>query len=262
MGFVSVNDMSFYVERSGTMNAQSLVFINSLGTDYRLWNQIMPSFTEFDCIRYDFRGHGLSDGSPAPYSIADHRNDLKSLLDRLTIKEQIVLVGISIGGLIAMDFTASYPETVKALILLDTSTKIGTETMWNERIATLRQHGIAHLGHTLLSRWFAPSFREKQPSAYAAYYNMLTRMPVEGYIGSCAALRDADLHEAAKTIACPTLLLCGAEDLATPPNLVRALTESIKDSRYVEIAGAAHLPCVENPEATAAAMNSFLKDVL
>jgi 3-oxoadipate enol-lactonase len=262
MGFVSVNDMSFYVERTGTINAQSLVFINSLGTDYRLWNQIISSFIEFDCIRYDFRGHGLSDCSPAPYSIADHRNDLKSLLDMLNIKQQIVLVGISIGGLIAMDFATTYPEAVKALILLDTSTKIGTETMWNERIATLRQHGMAYLGHTLLSRWFAPSFREKHPSDYAGYYNMLTRMPVDGYIGSCAALRDADLSESAKTIACSTLILCGAEDLATPPNVVRGLTEIIKGSLYREIEGVAHLPCVENPAATASAMNSFLKDVL
>src|SRR5689334_3659587 len=120
MGFVSINDMSFYVKRSGTMSGQSLVFINSLGTDYRLWNQIIPSFSDFDCIRYDLRGHGLSDCPPAPYTIADHRNDLRSLLDMLNIKQEIVLVGISVGGLIAMDFTGNYLEAVKALILLDT----------------------------------------------------------------------------------------------------------------------------------------------
>lgn len=241
-----------------------LVMINSLGSDYRIWDDMIPQLNGYHIVRYDMRGHGLSDCPSAPYSIRDHADDLQALLESLKVAEetQIVLAGVSVGGMIAMEFTASFIDKVKALILLNTYPKIGTTEMWNERIDVLRQHGMAHLSDAILARWFAPSFQDVHPHAYRGYRNMLTRMPVEGYTGTCEAIRDADLTEDARTIACPTLILCGAEDQSTPPQLVSSLTEIIPHSRYIEIENAGHLPCVENPQATATAFQNFLKEVL
>jgi pimeloyl-ACP methyl ester carboxylesterase len=91
---------------------------------------------------------------------------------------------------------------------------------------------------------------------------MLTRMPVAGYTGTCEAIRDADLTDASRTIQQPALVLCGAEDASTPPDLVRGLTDILPDVRYTEIENAGHLPCIENPQAVSAAIQTFLKDVL
>ena len=261
MSFIEANNITLWMQREGDANKQAIVFVNSLGSDYRIWDEMMPDFADYSCIRYDKRGHGLSDCPSAPYSISDHADDLASLLTKFSISD-VILIGISVGGMIAMDYTAKNPDKVKALILLDTFPKIGTSAMWNERISTLRQSGMAHLGDAILARWFAPSYQENHPADYRGYYNMLTRMPVGGYTCTCQAIRDADLTEAARTIACPTLVLCGAEDQSTPPELVRGITDIIPDSRYVEIENAGHLPCVENPNATASAINSFLKEVL
>jgi 3-oxoadipate enol-lactonase len=87
---------------------------------------------------------------------------------------------------------------------------------------------------------------------------MLTRIPVEGYTGTCEAIRDGDLTAAARTIKVPTLALVGAEDLATPPDLVRGLGDVIPQAQFHEIPGAAHLPCVEQPGVTAAHIVQFL----
>jgi 3-oxoadipate enol-lactonase len=142
--------------------------------------------------------------------------------------------------------------------LSDTAAVIGTAVLWNERITTLRQHGMASLYDAILARWFVPAFAEQNPAVYRGCANMLTRMPVEGYTGTCEAIRDADLTEASQTIAAPTLVLCGAEDLATPPQLVHRLCDLMPHTAYQEIAGAAHLPCIEQPDVMAAHIGRFL----
>ncbi len=242
----------------GKPTGSPLVFINSLGTDLRIWDQVVSYFMDrYRVIRYDKRGHGLSDCPPAPYSIRDHATDLANLLDYLDVT-QAILVGISVGGMIALDFAATWPERAQSLVLCDTAPKIGTAVMWNERIATLRQHGMNHLQEAILLRWFAPAFSQKQPAAYRGYGNMLTRTPVTGYTGTCEAIRDADLTEAARTITVPTLILCGSEDLATPPQLVKDLSELMPNASYQEIASAAHLPCIEQPDIMAEHIKKFI----
>jgi len=261
MSFISANNITLYVQREGLPTGTTLVFINSLGSDYRIWDEVVPALaSDFDIVRYDLRGHGLSDCPDAPYSIADHCDDLSSLLIALDI-DSCVLIGISVGGMIAMDFTAKHPDRVEGLVVCDTFTKIGTAEMWNQRINTLRENGMAHLADAILARWFAPSYQATNSIAYRGYYNMLTRMPVTGYTGTCEAIRDADLTEATKNVTQSTLILCGAEDQSTPPDLVRGLTNIIPNSQYQEIEGAGHLPCVENPSATSHAIQTFLKDL-
>lgn len=260
MDFVTVAGITLHYAREGVSDGIPLVFINSLGTDLRLWDGVVPYFTNrFTLIRYDKRGHGLSDCPPAPYSITDHAGDLAGLLDRLEVQKTI-LIGISVGGMIAQDFAATRPERVEALVLCDTRSKIGTAADWNERIDTLRQHGMDHLADAILARWFVPSFAEQSPEAYRGYYNMLTRTPVEGYTGTCEAIRDADLTEATGKIRVPSLVLCGSQDISTPPDLVRQLADQLVNGRFEIIEAAAHLSCVEQPAAFAGRIDRFLKD--
>ena len=130
--------------------------------------------------------------------------------------------------------------------------------MWNDRIDRIRKNGMPSMAAAILARWFAPTFQKKSSAAYQGYYNMLTRMPVEGYTGTCAAIRDADLTEAARTVDAHTLILCGAEDISTPPNLVQGLAELMPDAEFHEISGAGHSTCIEQPEAVAEQIQRFL----
>lgn len=262
MNFVTVNGVTLHIEQVGNSDRLPLVFINSLGTDFRIWNDVIPAFTpDHYIVRYDKRGHGLSDSPPAPYTIRDHSQDLAELLDTLQLND-VVLIGVSVGGMIAMDYAAQYPERVRALVLCDTFPKIGTTELWNERIRNVQEHGITHIAEAILTRWFPPSFREQHPATYRGYYNMLTRTPVAGYTGTCMALRDADLTEAVRTIQKPALILCGSEDGSTPPQLVSGLTAILPNARYHEIAGAGHLPMVEQPSVVATEITKFLKEIV
>jgi 3-oxoadipate enol-lactonase len=258
MKFTTISGLTIHYKEEGVLNGPPIVFINSLGTDLRMWESVGSTFLDrYRVIRYDKRGHGLSDCPEGPYSMRDLSGDLAGLLDYLEVKRAIV-VGISVGGMIAIDFAATWPDRVRSLVLCDTAPVIGTADLWNERIDTLRQHGMGHLAEAILGRWFAPAFMENNTAVTRGYRHMLTRMPVEGYNGTCAAIRDADLTEAAKSIKVPTLVLVGLEDPSTPPALVRGLRDMIPRAQYHEISGAGHLPCVEKPAETAERIAKFL----
>jgi 3-oxoadipate enol-lactonase len=259
--FAGLDDLALHYRLDGRPEGTPLVFLNSLGTDLRLWDDVIPEFTEkYSLLRYDKRGHGLSGCPPPPYTLPDHSDDLARILNFLNLKRP-VLVGISVGGMIALNYAASHIDQVAGLVLCDTYPKIGTAEMWDERIAALRAQGMAYLAKTILDRWFDPGYADRKPAAFQGYLNMLERMPVMGYTGTCEAIRDADLHALVERITIPVLVLCGQNDMATPPELVRSLAEDLPDARFQIIENAGHLPCVEQPGATAGAIQGFLTEI-
>lgn len=262
MNFVKSNGITIHYTTEGDISSSSkpcLVCINSLGTDLRIWDDVVAHFKDdYGIVRYDKRGHGLSEAPPAPYSMTDHADDLAGLLDYLTI-DKAILIGVSVGGLISMQFTQQHPSRIAAMVLCDTGAKIGNPEFWNDRIETLRKHGMEHLGDAIVSRFFAPSFAKEQASAYLGYRNMLVRTNLTGYTGVCESIRDADLREAVKTMEQPTLVINGSEDMATPPSMGQELSESFPNASFKIIEDAAHLPCVEKPAELSAAIKAFLK---
>jgi 3-oxoadipate enol-lactonase len=162
--------------------------------------------------------------------------------------------------MIAQQLAADRPELVRGLVLMDTAHKIGNPEMWGERIAAIRADGIASIADGILGRWFSPAFHRERPAELAGWRNMLCRTPVEGYLGCCAAIRDADLTGPARSLSVPTLCMVGDADGATPPAVVAELASLVPGARLVNIAGAGHIPCVEQPEAVAGAMLTFFEE--
>ncbi len=263
MQFARINDVTIHYQIiGGPADKPVLVFANSLGTDFRIWRDVIVRLAgDFAIVLYDKRGHGLSDLGQMPYSIEDHATDLAGLLDFLSVKDAVIC-GLSVGGLIAQSLYQRRPDLVRALILCDTAHKIGTADSWNARIAQVEAHGIESIVDAVMERWFTPAFRRPENIAFAGYCNMLVRQPAAGYAATCAALRDADLTEAAAGIAVPTLCVVGDQDGSTPPELVLSTAKLIPNARYEVIKDAGHIPCVEQPEALTEVIRAFVDVVL
>jgi 3-oxoadipate enol-lactonase len=261
MPFVQIDKVVHYFTVDGAENAPALVFSNSLGSDHRIWDPVLPYLREsFRIIRYDQRGHGLSDVAPSPYSIGGLVEDLAGLLEGLGI-DSAVVCGLSVGGMIAQGLAASHADRVRALVLCDTAMQIGPADMWDQRIAAIQRGGVAVLTEPIMERWFTREFRESRVTEFRGYVNMLERTPLEGYVGTCCAIRDADLRKTAASIEQPTLVLCGDQDLATPPELAGKLAEAIAGADFSLIENAAHITCVEQPELFAGRVLKFLEEV-
>ena len=145
MRFTRVNGVVLHYDITGDESLPPLVFSNSLGTDFRIWDDVASRLKDrYRIVRYDKRGHGLSEATRAPYALLDHVEDVAALLDFLKVKHAAI-AGLSVGGMIAQGLAATRPDLVSALILADTAHRIGTVAAWNERIETVTAEGISRL---------------------------------------------------------------------------------------------------------------------
>ncbi len=257
MPFAKTSDIVTHYQEDGE-GASVVVLAHSLGTDLRIWDEVARALQSSHLVlRYDLRGHGLTDATSPPYSIDVLVDNLCNLLDARAI-ERAVLCGISIGGQVVLRCAERHPGRMRPLILCDTAAKIGDDALWSSRIAAIEAGGLESVADSVLARWFAPSFGGDHPEDYRGYRNLLLRTSADGYVGASAALRDAELTSAARAVRAPTLVLCGAEDGATAPSAVRELAESIAGARFELVPQAGHLPPVEQPEVVASLMKSLI----
>ncbi|MCE8556837.1 3-oxoadipate enol-lactonase [Ruegeria pomeroyi] len=259
MRIADLGDIRLHYRVDGDPEGAPVLFINSLGTDLRLWDPILPHLPAgLRLIRYDKRGHGLSDAPDGPYAMGTLVRDAERLLDMLEVREAAV-VGLSIGGMIAQGLAVKRLDQVRALVLSNTAAKIGTKEMWQDRIAAVTAGGIEALAEAVMERWFSRGFRTT--AELILWRNMLVRQPVQGYAGCSAAIAGTDFYTPTSGLRLPTLGIAGDEDGSTPPDLVRETVDLIPGSQFHLIRKAGHLPCVEHPAAYAERLVQFLHDV-
>lgn len=259
MLMADLGDVRLHYRLDGDPDGAPLVLVNSLGTDLRLWDKVVALLPPgLRILRFDMRGHGLSEAPPAPYRMGALIRDLERLMDHLGLRDGVV-VGLSIGGMVAQGLAVKRLDLVRALVLSNTGAKIGTPDLWQQRIDALAVSGIEGLADAVMARWFAPAFRAT-PEAQG-WRNMLVRTPLAGYAGGAAAIAGADFYAATAQLRLPALGIAGTEDRATPPDLVRETLDLIPGSRFALIRGAGHLPCVDQPEIYAAHLTQFLREI-
>jgi 3-oxoadipate enol-lactonase len=259
MRIFDTGDVRLHYRVDGPDDGPTVVFANSLGTDLRLWDPILPLLPQgLRLIRFDKRGHGLSSCPPAPYSMGALITDCERLLDHLAVRE-CVFVGLSIGGMIAQGLAVKRLDLIRAMVLSNTAAKIGTPELWAERIRGVEQGGIESLADAVMERWFSAQFRAAPEMEL--WRNMLVRQADAGYAGCSAAISGTDFYTPTSGLRLPVLGIAGAEDGATPPDLVRETTDLIPGSKFHLIRKAGHLPCVEQPAEYARVLTDFLKAV-
>jgi 3-oxoadipate enol-lactonase/4-carboxymuconolactone decarboxylase len=261
MQFARSGDATLHVEARISDGAPTIVYINSLGSDLRIWDGVVEKLARagYGALRYDLRGHGLSDLGTPPRLIDDHVADVAALMDHYRV-ERAAICGVSVGGQIALGLSHRHPDKVASLTLCCTGAKIGNNESWTTRIADVERGGVAAIAEAVLQRWFTPASYAEGGPVLALCRNMLTRTPVAGYNATCVALRDSDLHEAARSVSVPTLCVAGEFDGSTPPALVRTLADLVPGSKYHVMPDAGHLPCLQRPGELADLMLAFLSE--
>jgi 3-oxoadipate enol-lactonase len=258
MRFELLNGLSVHLEEAGDPAGPAVVFAHALGTDLRMWDRLvalMPSGRRL--VRYDLRGHGLTEGPGGAYWMGDLVADAAALVEALDASA-CVFVGSSIGGTVAQGLAAERPDLLRGLVLMTTAAKIGTPEHWAEHIATVKRGGVEAVADEALARWFPARWRGEHAAELAGWRSMLARTAVAGYAGCAAALAETDLYESTGRLRLPTLVVAGSDDRFTPADLVRETAEIIPGAEFALIRGAGHLPPVDQPAAVAEAMAAFL----
>jgi 3-oxoadipate enol-lactonase len=242
-----------------------VVLLHPFPLDRSYWSPQLGAFVDHcRCIAPDRRGFGESPAGP-PYTIDSHADDVAALLDRLSI-ESAVIGGISMGGYVALAMWRRHPERVRGLMLFDT--RAGGETdqsrlKRSEQIAFVQQKGTTALADELVPVLVGATTRERHPEKAEQVRSMIARASVQGVVDAVNAMMDRpDSIAALATITVPTLIVCGAEDVSTPPEESRLMHDRIAGSALEIIEGAGHLSSMERPAAVNHVIREFLAELI
>jgi 3-oxoadipate enol-lactonase len=237
-----------------------LMLLHCLGVDRRFWDFARPLAQDFTLYRYDLPGHGVSPAPHSAYTIADLADQLGAIMEKHAIKRAHI-GGISLGGLIAQDFAARYPERVDRLVLVDTTPRYTDEMrqMWAERAGTARTKGIAVMIDALLGIWFSKQAITRNDAGVSYVREALTRCDGEAYALACEALAAADLRAELGSIKAKTLVICGDDDIPSFLDAARQLAGSISNAQLEWISGTRHASVLEKPADAVSLLRRFLQ---
>lgn len=242
--FTTSDNLKLRYKLDGKASNPPLILSNSLGTRLEMWDDQIADFTKhFHVIRYDKRGHGLSENKAGPTGFSRLSQDAIELLDHLKV-EKAAWCGLSMGGMSGMWLAANAPHRFTRFALTCTSPHMGSPDIYNGRIKFVRENGMTILRPLVIDRWFTKGFMASNPAEVARVGDMVESTSPEGYISCCIALRDMDMREMIRSIKAPCLVVSGTHDQATPVEHGRMMAQSIIGSEFVEVNGA-HLSNVE-----------------
>jgi 3-oxoadipate enol-lactonase len=261
---VSANGARLHYTDTGG-SGEVVVFSHSFLTDSRQYAHQIDALSErFRVIAYDHRGHGRSGHCRDPFTMAEIYQDGLCILDALGLPP-VHWVGLSTGGFVGQRIAIREPDRLRSLVLMDTSAEQEPTVNWMKYKAmfmTLRLAGFGPVMGAGMKAMFGPSFlRDPEHAELRALWReriQATDIPSLIQFGNAIFGRESVL-DALQSVRCPTLVLVGADDRATPPAKARRIADQIPGARLEVIANAGHISTVEQPEAVTALLRTFLE---
>ncbi|HJP78996.1 MAG TPA: alpha/beta hydrolase [Pseudonocardiaceae bacterium] len=250
----------------GAGPGETLVLVHGHPFDHSMWQPQVEYFRAegWRVIAADLRGYGESTVVPGITPLSTFAEDIAALLDHLGIA-RFVLVGLSMGGQIALECHRLFPQRLIGLVLADTFAQAETPAgrADRERMADrLLREGMAGYAAEVLPKMVAPHNIEALPAVAEFVSGMMRGAPPEG---AAAALRGRarrpDYTEMLRTVVVPTLIVVGSDDQFTPVADAEYMYDRIPTSRLVIVDGAAHLPNLERPAEFNKALGQLLTTV-
>jgi 3-oxoadipate enol-lactonase len=259
MPLILLPDIRLNARLLGPATAPVVVLSHALGTDTSIWDGVVALLqSRFRILTYDHRGHGHSDAPPPPYTMGALIRDLERVMDYFALKDAVV-VGVSLGGLVAQGLAVKRLDLVRGLVLSNTAARIGTPDLWRTRIEDIRRTGLDAYADGAMQRILGPAFRTNPALPYLR--GLLTKTAPDGWIGCASAIAGTDFYTTTASLRLPTLAIAGANDGSTPPDLVRETAALIPGHRFALMRGAGHLPMVEKPTEYAALLETFFAEI-
>ena len=200
----------------------------------------------------DLRGHGASEATEPPCSVAQYANDCVRLLDHLGLSGPVVVGGLSMGGYVALELWRSHPDRVAGLILA--ATRPGADsaegrTRRDKAAGLAIAKGVAAIAEGMLPKLLAPETYEAEPDLVEFVHDMMLDTSEDGVVGALAAMRDRpDSTALLPTITVPTLVIHGEADQLIPVAEAKAMQAAVRGRTGDHPGGRAHFPAWSSPK--------------
>lgn len=249
--------MNLHVLDTGNPDGPPIVWLGSLGTTTAMWDRQVSVFgSEHRCVLVDHPGHGESAPPDGPLSIESMADAVAAALAGVGV-ERADVVGLSLGGMVAMRLAADHGDRVDRLALLFTTASLGQPDAWKTRAETVRAEGMSSVAEAVVSRWLTPDYAAAHPEEVATLVAMVGSTTPEDYAACCEAIGVMDQRVILGDVKAPTLMVSGTLDRATPPEHGETIVSLIPDAR-METVATAHLGSWEQPGAVNDLLRTFL----
>ena len=248
------------VEASERSDPSWLILSTSVAADHSMWDPQIPALaSRYRVLRYDTRGHGLSDAPDGAYSFDMLVEDVIALMDHHGI-DKASFMGLSLGGMTGLGLALKHPDRVEKLVCCDARADAPEPYVkgWDERIAIVERDGMQGILAPTLERWLTATFRKENPEVVARIEQMILMTPVAGYKGAAEALKQLDYLKDLPRLAVPTLYVVGAEDAGAPPDVMQRMAEATPGARLAVVPNAAHIANIDNSAGFNEAVAEFL----
>ncbi|MGP4014532.1 alpha/beta fold hydrolase [Saccharopolyspora sp. 5N708] len=237
-----------------------VLLLHSLAQRGELWRPLIDRLApRARVLAMDARGHGDSTWDGTPFSVPDLAEDAARLITELDAGPAAV-AGMSMGGCVAIALAATHPELVRSLVLADTTACYGPDrrALWEQRAQVAVQKPRRQQTAFQLDRWFSPAFVNSEPAEVARVVEIFVDTDSRAHAQACRALGEFDGTALLASITCPTLVVVGEFDYATPPDMARTLADGIPDAELRVLAEARHFSLLEKPGAMDLAASHLL----
>lgn len=253
--------MKLSVRESGDPRGLPVVLLHAFPMSSAMWEPQLESLKSFRVVLPDFRGFGATPFS-APWFIEHAVDDLFETLTSVGA-EKAVLVGLSMGGYVALRAVEKSPARVKALVLCDTRAEADANENKLKRAAAVdfvRARGVAPFVEPFLNDALAPKTKAEKPKVVEFLKGVAVKASADAVMAALAALASrADMTAALPGIKVPTAVLVGSQDKITPLPLAEAMRARVPGAELHIIPDAGHFSNAENPEAFNDRLVSFLR---
>ncbi len=239
----------------------AVLLLHGIGGGKSIWASALADIAGagYRAVAMDFPGYGGSPGVPTLAAMVEATAALVRQLDAA----RTVLVGHSMGGMVAQALVAAQPQAVQGLVLACTSAAFGkADGDWQARFVADRLApldaglGMARMAQTLVPAMVAPG---ADPAACQAAIDVMAQVPEVSYRSALRAIAAFDGRAALGAITMPTLCLAAQHDRTAPPELMQRMAQRIAGASFVCLPGAGHIANVEKPAAFNAALLAFLQ---
>ena len=240
-----------------------LVFIHAFPLSSSMWEPQIKEFSQSNrVIALDLRGHGESDAPLWHFTLDDFADDIVGLLRHLEIP-RATCIGLSMGGYILLALFRKYPEVITRLVLADTRAQADSDEGRDGRFSMAQvayQKGPPAIAEFMMSKLLGPTSLEKRKDLVEHVRSLIHKNQASGIIVDLMAMAcRPDSTPLLSNISCPTLVMVGEEDVATPPAEAQYMKDRIPNAELVVLPQAGHLSNLEQPVAFNEALTSFLK---
>jgi 3-oxoadipate enol-lactonase len=262
MNMFTANGIRVNTRIDGPAGAPWLTLVTGIANDVTMWEPQMPALRGFQVLRYDLRGQGGTQATPAPYSIDLLVSDLVSLLDEVGVKKTH-LAGLGLGGAVAQAAAIKHPERLLGLAACCCRARMVPDfaVLWHGLIEAVKKNGFESIVEPTAQRWFSDEFKAAHPEALDGVRAMIRRTSQQGYLGCAGAFLGLDVEDRLPSIRTPAIYISGAEDkMGGPPALMAGLAAKVPGARHVSVPRAAHIANIQNADGFNKVLVDFLRE--